>query len=65
MVIERNPDGTVSAWVPSLPGCASQGETVEEALRNVAEAVELYLEVLRENGDPIPTEELAQVEVEI
>lgn len=31
-------------WVPDLPGCASQGETLEEALENIKEAIELYLE---------------------
>ena len=34
--------------VPALPGCYSQGESVEESLRNVTEAIELYLEVLRD-----------------
>lgn len=43
-----------SAVVPALPGCASQGRTVEEALANVREAIELYLEVPREQGEPIP-----------
>ena len=43
--------------VPALPGCYSQGETVEGALANAREAVELYLEVLREDGQPIPRDE--------
>ena len=34
-----------SAWCPVLPGCASEGETEEEAKRNIKEAIELYLEV--------------------
>lgn len=37
--------------VPSLPGCHSQGETVEEALTNIKEAIELYIEVLIEDGE--------------
>ncbi|MBI3338085.1 type II toxin-antitoxin system HicB family antitoxin [Candidatus Saccharibacteria bacterium] len=36
--------GGFSVWVPDLPGCASQGETLEEALKNIKEAIELYLE---------------------
>jgi predicted RNase H-like HicB family nuclease len=40
--------------VPSLPGCHSQGETVEEALANIKEAIELYIEVLKEDGLPVP-----------
>lgn len=37
-----------------MPGCYSQGETVEESLRNVIEAIELYLEVLRDEGRDVP-----------
>ena len=43
--------------VPALTGCYSQGETVEEALTNVGEAMELYLQVLREDGKPVPRDE--------
>ena len=39
-----------SAWVPGLPGCVSQGETEEEALANIAEAVREYLQVAAENA---------------
>ncbi len=45
-----------SAVVPALPGCTSQGRTIDEALVNVQEAVELYLEELRARGEPIPEE---------
>lgn len=44
-VLQEEDTGGYSAWVPSLPGCASQGDTVEEAMRNIREAIELYLEV--------------------
>ncbi|MDJ0736658.1 MAG: type II toxin-antitoxin system HicB family antitoxin [Nostocaceae cyanobacterium] len=40
--------------VPSLPGCISQGKTREEALRNIEEAIALYIEVLQERGEAIP-----------
>ncbi|MBI4066425.1 type II toxin-antitoxin system HicB family antitoxin [Candidatus Gottesmanbacteria bacterium] len=43
-VFEEETEGGYSVWVPALPGCASQGETVEEALANIQEAIELYLE---------------------
>ncbi len=43
--------------VPALPGCYSQGETVEETLKNVREAIELYLEVLKEDGEVIPEDQ--------
>ena len=52
-------DETGGYWVevPALPGCASQGETVDEALENVEDAIKLYLEVLQEDGAPIPKDE--------
>jgi predicted RNase H-like HicB family nuclease len=43
-VFQEEVDGSFSVWVPDLPGCASQGETIEEALANIREAIELYLE---------------------
>lgn len=54
------------ATVPSLPGCVSQGKTRRQALRNVKEAVEAYIEALVEDGLPVPREtssEFVQVEV--
>lgn len=44
VVFQEEKAGGYSVWVPSLPGCASQGETFEEALGNIKEAIELYLE---------------------
>lgn len=44
VVFEEEKEGGYSAWVPTLPGCASQGETFEETLANIKEAIELYLE---------------------
>lgn len=44
-------------WVvecPSLPGCATQGKTKEEALQNIREAIDLYIEALEERGLPVP-----------
>jgi len=43
-VFEEDKEGGYSVWVPTLPGCASQGETIEEALEHIKEAIELYLE---------------------
>lgn len=54
-------DGGYHAYVPSLPGCHSQGETLDEALANIKEAIELYLEDMRENGEPIPEDRLDRV----
>lgn len=44
VVLEPQEEGGYTAYVPSLPGCISQGETIEEALKNIKEAIELYLE---------------------
>jgi len=44
IVLEPQEEGGFTAYVPSLPGCISQGETKEEAVKNIKEAIELYLE---------------------
>ena len=49
VVVESEAVGGFSVSVPALPGCASQGETIEEALSNVAEAVTVFLESLTED----------------
>ncbi|MFH1840739.1 MAG: type II toxin-antitoxin system HicB family antitoxin [Candidatus Shapirobacteria bacterium] len=43
-IFQKEGDGGYSVWVPSLPGCASQGNTFEEAFKNIKEAIELYLD---------------------
>ncbi|CAG0974764.1 hypothetical protein ANRL4_01496 [Anaerolineae bacterium] len=47
--------------VPSLPGCISEGDTLEEAISNIREAIDLYLESLTERGKPIPEDSQLQV----
>jgi predicted RNase H-like HicB family nuclease len=59
VVYEQDEDGVYIADVPSLPGCHSFGSTLEEAERNIQEAIEGYLEVLQRQGRPIPLEEEA------
>lgn len=54
-VFEPEGVGGYSVTIPALPGCVSQGETFEEALKNIKEAAELYLEDLKEGE--IPREE--------
>ncbi|HTV47195.1 MAG TPA: type II toxin-antitoxin system HicB family antitoxin [Phycisphaerae bacterium] len=56
VVLEQEHDGGYVVSVPALPGCVSQGDTRQEALANIREAIELYLEDCHEAGDPIPTE---------
>jgi predicted RNase H-like HicB family nuclease len=57
IILEREPDGGCVASVPVLPGCISQGDSREEALANIREAIELYIEDCRAAGDPIPQED--------
>ena len=62
--LEVQDDGMAMAHVPALPGCVSQGRTREEAVRNISEAIALYLESLEAHGEPIPppiTEEIIEV----
>jgi len=44
IVLEPSDEGGYTVYVPSLPGCISEGETVEEAMSNIREAIQLYLE---------------------
>lgn len=48
VVLETSEEGGFTVYVPSLPGCISEGETEEEALVNIREAIELYLEPIED-----------------
>ena len=65
VILEREPEGGFSAYVPSLPGCASQGETKEETLNNIHEAIEGYLLSLKDDNLPIPSDRTTLTEVEV
>ncbi len=56
VIVYRGEDGFWVAECLSLPGCISQGETRAAAIGNVKEAIELYIDSLREDGLPIPEE---------
>jgi predicted RNase H-like HicB family nuclease len=53
VVVEKGPT-SFGAYVPDLPGCIAVGETREEVLASIHDAVEFHLEGLREQGQPIP-----------
>ncbi len=66
VIIEQDEDGIFVAEVPSLPGCISQGKTRSEALKNIHEAIEIYIESLKDHNEPIPPsidEEIIEVAV--
>ena len=48
VILEPQEEGGFTVYVPSLPGCISEGETEEEALKNIREAIELYLEPIED-----------------
>lgn len=52
VVLEPSSEGGFTALVPALPGCISEGDTREDALRNVREAIELYLEEVDDDHSP-------------
>jgi predicted RNase H-like HicB family nuclease len=56
VIIEKDEDGVLVAKVPDLPGCATEGKTRQELMKNVKEAIQAYLEALKEHGDPVPIE---------
>ncbi len=56
VIIYRGEDGFWIAECPSLPGCISQGETREEAIANIRDAITLFIDALKEDGLTIPDE---------
>ena len=52
--LRREPEGGYTVFVPSLPGCITYGETVDEAIDMAREAIELFIEELEDRGEPIP-----------
>ena len=56
VIIERGRESGFVAYCPALKGCVSQGRTRKEALKNIKEAMEAYVEALLEDGLPVPQE---------
>jgi predicted RNase H-like HicB family nuclease len=56
VIIYSGEDGYFIAECPSLPGCVSQGQTREEAVANIKEAIDGYIAALREDNLPVPNE---------
>ena len=68
VVIHQAEEGGYWADVPALPGCFSQGETVDEALVNISEAIESHVMALQEDGQDVPKEQgivVGRVEVPV
>jgi predicted RNase H-like HicB family nuclease len=63
VVIEESDEGGFTVYVPSLPGCISEGDTEEEALANIREAIELYLEEIDDDSLPKETARIKELEI--
>jgi len=63
IVIERADDGGYGAWSPELPGVVALGDTPDETVEEMREAVKLHIELLRERGEPVPAPTAVQVEL--
>jgi predicted RNase H-like HicB family nuclease len=63
VILETSDDGGYTVYVPSLPGCISEGETAKDALTNIKEAIELYLEPVED--DWVLNEDVVVEEVEL
>jgi predicted RNase H-like HicB family nuclease len=57
VIVHSAEEGGYWVDVPSLPGCFSQGETIDEAMKNAREAIELHIQGLKDDGQKVPKEE--------
>ena len=64
ILIEKDENGIYIASCPALQGCYSQGDTVDEALQNIKDAIQLHIEARQALGEPVPIEILIE-EVEV
>ena len=63
VVLEPSNDGGYTVLVPALPGCVSEGDTREEALRNIQEAIQVYLEPVDDDSQAKPNAEVVEIAV--
>ena len=57
ILLRKEPEGGYTVIVPSLPGCVTYGDSIEEAIKMAREAINLYVESLQARGEEIPTEQ--------
>ncbi len=63
IIMEPSADGGYSVTVPSLPGCISEGNTKKEALKNIKEAILLYLEPVEDDLNYSPDSEIVEISI--
>ncbi len=52
--LHKEPEGGYTVYFPALPGCITYGEDIEESIAMAREAIELYIDELKDRGEPIP-----------
>jgi predicted RNase H-like HicB family nuclease len=65
VILQPAEEGGFTVVVPALPGCISEGDTREDALKNIKEAIEGWIEVSRKYGDVIPPGDVIEEIVEV
>jgi predicted RNase H-like HicB family nuclease len=65
IILEPENEGGFSVTVPALPGCATQGETLEECFKNATEAIKLYIQSLIDDNIAVPESDVLMEEVEV
>ena len=65
VIFVEGEDGYIVAECPAIPGCISQGRTIEEATRNIKEAIELSLECYKEDNKSIPEDKTQVAEIAV
>ena len=63
IILEPSEEAGFTAIVPTLPGCISEGDTKEEALKNIREAIELYLEPVEDDQTYAPNAEMIEMAI--
>jgi len=63
VILEPSDEGGYTIYVPALPGCLSEGDTKEEALKNIREAIELYLEPVEDDMSFSPNAEEIEIAI--
>jgi predicted RNase H-like HicB family nuclease len=65
VILEKEEEGGYHVFCPALPGCHTQSQTIEDGIRNIREAIELYIESLVEDGLPVPEEDILIKPIEV
>lgn len=65
VILEHEEDGGYHAFAPALKGCHSQGDTLDEAVSNITEAIGLYIDSLKARGEQAPTEDFLIKPIEV